>query len=73
MANVALSYDIPFVKRVTMPENWARWLSQRGKINDKLTQEPVVNDIITWDYDKHGLAPWMQFFFFQFMMIGENV
>jgi len=63
MPKIALSYDAPFVGRVTMPTRWARWLSQRGQTNTALHNEPEVNGTITWDYDKHGLAPWMQFFY----------
>jgi hypothetical protein len=63
MAKIALSYEIPFVNRVTMPEQWAHWLSQRGQKNQLLFKESAVNGSVTWDYDKHGLAPWMQFFY----------
>ena len=63
MPKIKLSYEIPFVKRVTMPDHWARWLSQRGQTNTFLYDQPAIRGSITYDYDKHGLAPWMQFFY----------
>jgi hypothetical protein len=63
MPKLAKSYDIPFIERVTMPAYWARWIAGRGETNSALANEPAVNDTITWDYEKHGLAPWMQFFY----------
>ncbi len=63
MANIAYAYPIPFMDRVTMPARWARWLSQQGQKNTLLYHEPEINETITWDYQKHGLAPWMQFFY----------
>lgn len=63
MRRIARSYEIPFVTRVTMPARWARWLAGRGQKNPALANEPEIDGTITWDYAKHGLAPWMQFFF----------
>ncbi len=63
MPKIALSYEIPFIDRVTMPAGWARWLAGRGQTNPALAAEPEVDGSITWDYAKHGLAPWMQFFY----------
>ena len=63
MTKIALSYEIPFLNRVTMPDHWAKWLSQRGQTNPALYHERAINGSITWDFEKHGLAPWMQFFY----------
>jgi hypothetical protein len=63
MPTIARSYAIPFIERVTMPAHWARWLAGRGQTNPALANEPPVDDTITWAYEKHGLAPWMQFFY----------
>jgi len=63
MAKLALSYEIPFVERVTMPTRWARWLSQQSQGNAALAAEPEHSGTVTWDHVRHGLAPWMQFFY----------
>jgi hypothetical protein len=63
MAKIVKSYEIPFIERVTMPARWARWLAGRGETNPALAAEPEYEGTITWDYDRHGLAPWMQFFY----------
>ena len=63
MGKIALRYEMPFIDRVTMPTRWARWLSRQSQGNPALAAEPEVNGTVTWDYAKHGLAPWMQFFY----------
>lgn len=60
---MVLRYEMPFLQRVTMPEGWARWLAKQSGGNDALAAEPAVAGTVTWDYTKHGLAPWMQFFY----------
>jgi hypothetical protein len=64
MSKIATAYPIPFIPKVTMPARWARWLSDQGdRKNPALKAEPEQDGTITWDYAKHGLAPWMQFFY----------
>ena len=63
MARVALSYDIPFIDQVTMPAHWARWLADRSGGNPALRNKRERDGTITWEYPKHGPAPWMQFFY----------
>jgi hypothetical protein len=63
VSKIALSYDIPFVERVTMPAHWARWLADRGGKNPALKNEQECNGTVRWEYAKQGLAPWMQFFY----------
>ncbi len=64
MSRIALSYEIPFIDSVTMPERWAKWLAAQGSApNTKLGQTPAVAGNITWRFADHGLLPWMQFFY----------
>lgn len=64
MSEIALSYEVPFVDRVTMPARWARWLASCGTTpNPKLKDAPEIDGAITWEYETHGLLPWMQFFY----------
>jgi len=63
MGKIALRYEMSFIDRVTMPARWARWLSRQSQGNPALGAEPEVDGAVTWNYAKHGLAPWMQFFY----------
>jgi len=66
MSQIVASFPIPFIQQVTMPAHWARWLSGRGRTNSALraAAEGLRDmDPVTWDYNQHGLAPWMQFFY----------
>ena len=66
MSRVIHSYPIPFVGKITMPAHWARWLSGRGFKNPALFAEAeALNAMtpVTWDFARHGKAPWMQFFY----------
>jgi hypothetical protein len=58
MSRIALSYEIPFVDTVTMPERWARWLaSQSASPNTKIGQAPAVDGTITWRFQEDGSLP----------------
>ncbi len=64
MARVALTYRIPFISRVTMLPRFARWLASLSQPpNSRLLNEPEMNGAVTWDYDRHGWIPWMEFFY----------
>lgn len=66
MIKIIHSYPIPFVEKITMPAHWARWLSGRGFKNPALFAEAEALDAltpVTWDFARHGKAPWMQFFY----------
>lgn len=66
MSRIAKSYPIPFIEKVTMPADWARWLSTNSFKNPALqadAQQVAPKQPVTWDYQKHGKAPWMQFFY----------
>ncbi len=60
---VARTYEFPYVDRVTMPVETANWLARRGRGNRRLLAEPAVQGLKTWDHQRHGPAPWMQFFY----------
>jgi len=46
-----------------MPAKWATWLAKQGDGNPRLEAEPSSNGFTTWDHAKHGIAPWMEFFY----------
>jgi len=64
MSSVALSYEMPFVDRVTMLAKFAHWLARLcDPPNRAVLEAPIINGAITWDYAEHGPLPWMQFFY----------
>jgi hypothetical protein len=62
VSKIAFSYAIPFIDRVDITPNWAKWLGEMGGIPE-LQDEPMVDGMVPWRYRKHGLLPWMQFFY----------
>jgi outer membrane protein assembly factor BamB len=57
-------FDVPFIEEVTMPADWMQgFLSNMGNGNEALRNELSTDGLVTWKYAKHGLAPWMQFFY----------
>lgn len=62
MSKTVLSYPIPFIDRVTITPNWAKWLGGMGHIQP-LVEAGLRGDWGTWDYAEHGPLPWMEFFY----------
>ena len=64
MASVVLRYPITFISKVTLLPRFARWLASLSHPpNEKLLREPEIGGAVTWDYQRHGWIPWMEFFY----------
>lgn len=64
LARKAASYEIPFIDRVRMNHRFARWLARLSDPpNQELIEEPEIDGGVTWNYQRHGWLPWMEFFY----------
>ena len=63
MSVTALSFSIPFIDHVTMP-NKATWMWDRlGPPHPDMAVQYATGGPMTWEYAKHGRLGWMQFFY----------
>ena len=63
MAQVAFSYEIPFIDRVAMPRR-GKWMWDRlGEPHPDFHVQYERGGPLLWDYDRHDRLGWMQFFY----------
>ncbi|MFA6135415.1 MAG: hypothetical protein WC869_15495 [Phycisphaerae bacterium] len=63
MSVIPLSFTIPFIDRVTMPNRSKFMLDRLGPPHHDMAAQQATGDPLTWEYAKHGRLGWMQFFY----------
>lgn len=62
---IAREYEVPFVDTVTMQTRWASWLITNASPENERMRADINRGEpnVTWQWDRHGWIPWMQFFY----------
>jgi hypothetical protein len=61
---VIRSYPLEFMETFQMGGGWLKWLDgESHRPTHVFDDVEPVNGLITYDYQLHGLLPWMQFFY----------